>query len=466
MHHRGDPLAPQSTVATPPPGPAPVGGVVVRERLGYAFTLSLVWLLFEFGRPPTPPGIPLLISAVLFLTWIGKRNKQMGKYAPWWFVLLGVTAIGIPIAANWYATYFATRWMATLFLGVCLPLQSLLTSVKKVRIWVLTFIGVTFYVGAWAALHRGFGPSGSGGAQDENYVACLMGMGVALAYFSLFIEKNRFVKAGLIGCIVVFVAAIAVGENPSRGGFLGLIAVGAYCWWRSPRKILGLSFVAVAAIAMVAFAGPTFWAEIATSTDYESGTGDVRIELWKMGLRMFRANPLLGVGGGNFRWVLGDYQSAEQYVIFHRNLTGTMVPHSLPIELVAELGGLGLLATAALVWFTWAGLGKIRLKKLRPGPMVDPELVRLSYYADAIRAGILAVVLNGVFLSLLYFSHLWVFLAVGSALPFVYRRILAQGQGIELPRPGRVRGAPVRGNPAPVLAPSPQPVPSRLQRPR
>lgn len=416
-----------------------------REKMGAPLALGLFWLLFEFGRPPTPPGIPLLIAAVLFLTWVGKRDKQLGPQTPWWFVLLGVAAISIPIAPNWYSAFFATRLLGTLILGVCLPLQSLMTSVTKVRWWVLAFLAVTFYVGAWGATHRGFGPSGSAGAQDENYVAALMCMGVALAYFSLIVEKNRLLKLGLIVAITIFVAAIAVGENPSRGGFLGLIAVGAYCWWRSPKKMLGLGVVAVAGLALIAFAGPAFWAEIETSGDYETGTGDVRLELWKMGLKMWVTHPLIGIGAGNYRWVVGDYQSAEQMVKFHRNLSGTMVPHSLPIELLSEFGTIGFLAAAILVWYTWKALGKLYYKRPPAGAPVDQELFRLSCYADAIRAAILAVVVNGLFLSLLYFGHLWVTLAVGSALPFIHRRIRAQRQA----------AAAAAGGPGPAPPPSP-----------
>jgi O-antigen ligase len=433
-------------------------GFLSGERLSPVFVLSLLWLLFDIGRPPTPSGVPLLISAVLFFDWINKKDKQWSRQSPWWFVLLGAIAIGILFAPNSYAVYFNTRLMGILFLSVCLPLQALVTSVRRTRVWILAFIGIAFYVGAWAMTHGGYGPAASNG-QDENYVATLMTMGVALAYFALFAEKKLVIRLLLGFAMAVNVGAMAVAFNPSRGGFVGLCAVAAYCLARSPRKMLGLGILGSVAVALLLVAGPSFWKEIDTTADYQEGTGDVRIEVWKAGLRMWRANPVFGVGSGNFRWVIGEYQTAEQTAKFGRSLGGSIIAHSMHVELLAELGLLGVLAEVVLLWRTWTGLGKIRVKKPGPGqPPVHPDLIRLSCYADALRAAILAVLVTGTFLSLLYYSHLWVLLAVGSALPFVHRRILEQQSAGESPEPPAPRRpAQNRGKrPVPPAPPLPQ----------
>ena len=52
-----------------------------------------------------------------------------------------------------------------------------------------------------------------------------------------------------------------------------------YCLARSPKKLVGLGMLSTAAVAMVAIAGPVFWAEIRTSTDTDTGTADFRIEI-------------------------------------------------------------------------------------------------------------------------------------------------------------------------------------------
>lgn len=411
--------------ALPPRGRMRPSRTLARgDGIGAVFLLSLAWLLFDLGRPYTPPGLPLVITGVLFLDWLFKSEKQLGPRWIWWLVLLGVIGSGVLLAANTYAAFFNTRLLGILFLGICLPLQGLLTSLQRLRWWLYSLILIAFYVGAWAATHGGFGPASSAG-QDENYVAALMTMGAAVAYFAFFTDKRLWFRLILAAAMCSFVAAMVLAQNPSRGGFLALIAVGLYCLWRSPKKIMGLSIVGAVGVVMVLFAGDTFWKEIDTTTDFESGTGDMRLELWKAGLRMWQANPLLGVGSGNYRWVLGDYQTAQQFEKFGRSLGGSVIAHSSHVEMIAELGAVGALAMIVLTWSTWKGLGKIRPPKRKPDePPVHPDLVLLGHYADAVRCAILAVLVNGTFLSLFYYSHLWVLIAAGTAMPYVHRRIL------------------------------------------
>lgn len=400
------------------------------DRLGSPFILLLVWLGLEYGRPTHPLGIPLIISAVLFVAWLSRRDKQWGRFTPGWLVLLGVMALGIPFAVNNYSAFWAARDMAVLFLCVCLPLQAFVTSVRKIRLWLYTFLAVAVYSGGWAASHSGFGAGGL----DENYVAALMGMAVGIAYFMLFSERRLALRLLLGLSIVVFLSAVAAAFNPSRGGFIGLCAVGLYCLYRSPRKLLGAAVLAMAAGVLLMVAGPAFWAEISTSTDYKGGTGDIRLEIWKCGVRMWEANPFIGVGPGNFRWTIGEFQSAEQFAKFGRSFGGAIVAHSFWVEMLAELGALGVITTVALIWSTWRGLGMVQREIKRAGPSSSDELRRLSCYADAIRVGIVATLVNGVFLSLFYYSQLWLLLALGSALPFVYGKISADHGGARDPR--------------------------------
>jgi len=400
-------------------------GTLAREdRVGPVFWAALAWLVFDLGRPYTPPALPLLLTAVLFIDWVLKKDKQLGPRWIWWLVLLGVIASGVAFAANTFSAYFYTRLMGILFLGICLPLQGLLTSLRHLRWWLYALILIAFYVGSWAAAHQGFGPA-RGAGQDENYVAALMTMGAALAYFCFFTDKRLWFRVFLGMAMCSFLAAMAVADNPSRGGFLALIAVGLYCLWRSPRKAMGVSIVGAVSVALLLFAGDRFWKEIDTTSDYESGTGDMRLELWKAGVRMWQGNPVLGVGAGNFRWRLGDYQSQDQFEKFGRNLGGSVIAHSSNVEMLSELGSVGALATIVLTLSTWIGLGKIRPPKRKPGePPLHPDLVQLGHYADGVRCAMLAILVSGTFLSLFYYSHLWVLIAGGTAMPYVHRRIL------------------------------------------
>jgi O-antigen ligase len=414
-------------MTAPRPNPVRAGtpgqgdSATARERIGLPLSLLLVWLWFEFGRPPNPLYIPMALSFAMLGGWLLRKDKRWSRQHSWLTAFLVLVAISVPMAANTYAAYVATYGMAVMILCVCIPMPSLVTSVRKVRAWVYTFLTISVYVGGWALFHEGFGPSGSGGAQDENYVAAMMCVAIPFAYFSIFGETRRYVKLLLVLSLAVFTGAIIVGF--SRGGFIGLCAVSLYCLARSPRKLLGLSVVAVIASGVLVFTSAEYWREVGTITDTSEDTADLRLEIWKIGLRMWLGNPVFGVGPGNFRWHVGDYQSIEQLEKYGRNLQGSIIAHSLPVELVAEMGTTGLIVVVALLWGTARSLQRLRqIAQARRSTDVH-SLWPLGCYADGVIGALIGLLVTGVFLSLLYFSYFWLMIALGSAITQVFQAL-------------------------------------------
>ena len=399
----------------------------LRERLDFFFFLLLVYLFFEFGRPSNPLGIPMLISILSLGGWLVRRDKRWSPQMFSFLAFLAVMGISSPMAVNTYASFWATYGMAVVLLCICVPMPSLVTSVHRIKVWSYTFVAVALYVGGWAAFHNGYGPSAAGGGQDENYVAAMMGMAIPFAYFSIFAETRRVPKVLLTLSILVLCGAVVAAENASRGGFIGLCVVFLYCLARSQRKWIGLSLITVVAVVVFGTAGPQYWDEIATIKDVHEGTADMRLEVWTIGLRMFAANPVLGVGPGNFRWVVGEYQSPEQREKYGRDLGGSIIAHSLFVELLAELGLAGVAVVIALLWRTFADLRKVmRRGTVEPGTLArGSDLIQLRAYADAVAASLLGCLVNGAFLSLLYFSYMWLMIALGSAIMNVSRSQIA-----------------------------------------
>ena len=98
---------------------------------------------------------------------------------------------------------------------------------------------------------------------------------------------------------------------------MGLAAVGAYCWYRSPKKLNALIVVVVAVSFMLVLAPEKYWDEIASSTSDETmsehGTGGARLYTWGIGMKMFYANPIIGIGQSNFPWTSGIYEAGETF---------------------------------------------------------------------------------------------------------------------------------------------------------
>jgi O-Antigen ligase len=395
-----------------------------KERLGVPFLLLLVWVWFEYGRPTHPLGIPLMISAALLISWLLAKDKRWTRQSTLLVAFLGVMALGVPFAANSFSAFWSLYAMATILVTICLPLPVLVTSVRRVRIWIYTFVATALYVAAFAIFNGGYGPAGAAGGQDENYVAAMMGMAVALAYFSIFAAKTRVTKVVLALSIPAFLAATLAGQNVSRGGFLGLCAVFLYCLVRSPRKWIGLIVLAAVILAVLPFVGSDYWDEIMSISDVNEGTADMRMEIWQIGIRMWQAHPIFGVGAGNFRWMVGAYQSPEQLEKYGRDLGGSIIAHSLFVELLAELGTLGAIVVLMLLWRTVKDLGHV-LRGGRRGQMVPAgaggDRAQLRCYADAMIGGMIACLVNGAFLSLLYYSYLWLFIAMGGAIALLSR---------------------------------------------
>jgi O-antigen ligase len=255
----------------------------------------------------------------------------------------------------------------------------------------------------------------------------MMGMAIPFAYFLILSETSRLKKILFALAIPVFLGATVAADNASKGGFIGICVAFLYCLARSPRKGLTLGTAAVVALLVLGSAGPKYWEEIASITETESGTADDRKELWTIGMRMFAANPVFGVGPSSFRWTIGEYQSDEQREKYGRDLGGTKVAHSLFVELFAEMGLTGAVVLGALVWRTWRDLR--RVERGEPGRHEarppDAEQLRLGRYADAATGSILACLVNGLFLSLLYFSYLYFLVALAGAVAQVSRARMA-----------------------------------------
>jgi O-antigen ligase len=418
--HRARPAVPTS------PGPEVSGraDAAGRRGLGLPFLLLLLYPVFDYGRPPNPMGIPMLISIFLGLAWIARPVKKMNLHIACYLLLLAGMGFGSITAVNYGSAYQSTVAMAIIVLCICIPLIHFVDSLRKVRIFVNLLVAVFLYVGIWALLTGGFGPAGSGGAQDENYTSAMMTMAIPLAYFSIPLATRPAARLFYILALAVFIGAVVI--SGSRGGFVGLVGVAAYCIFFSPRRKQALAALVVGAFMVLAVAGPKYWEEMSTITDTREATADIRLELWTIATRMFAYNPVFGVGPGNFRWNVGTYQSAEQVEKFGRDLTYSVVVHSTYFEILAELG---LVGAALFVTMVLRALRDLRRLRSGPGPhggkVADTsesvEARQFRYYSLAISGCLIGYLVPAAFVSFTYFSHVWLVLALAVALHEIAR---------------------------------------------
>lgn len=402
------------------------------EKLGFPFYLLMIYLFMEYFRPVNPMGIPLGVSVLLFLQWLMQPKKQLTPLIKCYFLFIGIIAVMGPFAANTYSLWTSFQAMTVELLCICIPIIHFVNSFRKVEMFIYALVLLHVYIALHAIASGGFGPGGAVG--DENDVALALDMIVPFTIFAFLISDTLRQKI-LFGAGFAVMLAGVVATN-SRGGFLGLLPVLLYSFRFAPHKKL----VAVLAVFLVLgawwFTPQEYWEEMATiqsaaaDTDPLQDTGALRREFWAIGWRMYLANPIFGVGLGNFRWNVPDYQSEEQYQRMGRSVAGT-VSHSLYFTLLAEVGTAGSIVFAAIFWLTIRSLRLVIMESKRweqqrssmmmalPdefGATLFQELARARNFAHAIGAGMIGYLVSGAFLTVHMYPHFWIFTALTAAL--------------------------------------------------
>lgn len=140
------------------------------------------------------------------------------------------------------------------------------------------------------------------------------------------------------------------------------------------------------------------------------GTG--RSDLWKVGLRMVRANPVGGVGVGNFQAVSPDY-TLQPGTITRADLIFSAAPkvtHNTYLEITAEMGIPGLLLFLSVIWSSLAcALKAARIWSARGQPTMEA-------LARGVVLGLLGMLVADFFISDMYTKLLWVMIAIGPAM--------------------------------------------------
>jgi O-antigen ligase len=256
---------------------------------------------------------------------------------------------------------------------------------------------------------------------DENDFCMVMDMAVPFGYFLLFSSTGVAQKMKYLGFLGAFI--LGAMASLSRGGFMGLAAVGVYCWYRSPKKLNALIVVVVAVLFMLVLAPEKYWDEMASSTSDETmseqGTGGARLYTWGIGMKMFYANPIIGIGQSNFPYTSGIYEAGETFN--DRSFAGRQA-HSAWVTLISELGLVGIVVIGGMIFQCYRDLTWVR-KRFAPaesrqkhGQIVQAGEDMRVYLARAMEGSLIGFIVSGVFISTLWYPSLWIMMALVVAL--------------------------------------------------
>lgn len=303
------------------------------------------------------------------------------------------------------------------------PIVYLAVSERRHLAWVLG----SFVVGALAsALYGSFVTAGeastaqaaegrlTGATAEANELAMLLVVAAAFAAALATYLRGRS-AAWLLAAFAVPLALFAMFATLSRSGLTALMAalvVGILVGGRWRRAVvLAAALIAATGCLYFATAGPSA-IERVTSSD-SSG----RQDLWTVGWRIASENPVIGIGADNFRTQSIRYLvepgviRVDQYIVDE-----PLVAHNVYLELLAELGVVGLALFLAIVGVSLACAVRAISEAEEQGD------VPLELLARALVVGLAAMLTADFFLSEQYSKQLWLLLALGPAALAVTRR--------------------------------------------
>jgi O-antigen ligase len=229
----------------------------------------------------------------------------------------------------------------------------------------------------------------------------------------------------IIAAWAFFVSVLAIFLTFSRGVFLALIAVLVVMFIRRPPKLSVLAATAFIAIILLFCLPAQFTERLSELTKLMPGSSrsvvknDVsfrgRMSENISAIQMFLDHPLLGVG-------LANYNVHYQHYSKHLGLDSRneeRSAHSIYLEIMSELGLVGLFWFVAMQWFTFKGLRQARKDFFAAG---KPEEAFISM---AIEAAVIGYLFTALFHHLAHPRFFWLLYGIALSIPYVAKKELS-----------------------------------------
>lgn len=290
--------------------------------------------------------------------------------------------------------------------------------------WVLS----AFVAGATLTAIPGFLSSDSerfaGDFGDPNELAAVLVPALVIAGSILLLRTGR---ARWLVLMCMPILALALLYTDSQGGLLAAIVGGSAAFLLAgPARVPVRAAIVVAAVLVsgyYVFVTPP----VALQEVLAGGGGAGREDLWKVAVQMAKDHPVIGVGAGNFTVVEPGYALADLDLPRVDLVTKPEVTHNSYLQVLAELGAVGLALFAGVIGgsmlllrgaiSTYAWLGERELEMLARVVMVCLLSLLVAYF----------------FLTAQYEKQLWLLLGVAAALASMARReareVRAAGSG-------------------------------------
>jgi probable O-glycosylation ligase (exosortase A-associated) len=382
-----------------------------RSGTGLLYGWLLVALFVEYARPTNqlrflefPFFYSIVPMSLLFVQSLSKNLRPMKEIfadpiAKWVLVMFGVVTLSW--AATGFNAFGSTVFQAMLgYVCLFLMVARIITTEERLRGMVIALalahlylLGMNFNV-LTNPTERQYLVGGTflGDGNDFSLSMCIL---IPLTIEVALNARSRL-RQVLVWCIVAIIV-LAIIATQSRGGTLGIAAVAAYLWWRSPRKLASAVAIAMFGVVVLLYAPTQYFDRMSTVTGMTiDGSAQGRLAAWSGSIGMGAKNPLLGIGAGQFgaRW--------------------GKTAHSTYMLAFAELGFPGLFCVLMLVFGNIRTNNRLRKTLLaRDGPAIEAaNRDRTLRLLDMTNAAMVGFAVAGAFLSASYYPHIYVLTAM------------------------------------------------------
>lgn len=339
--------------------------------------------LIIFGSLPFILMRPYI--GLLVWSWLGYMNPHRLTYGfaynfPWVQIVAIVTLIGLffgnerkrfPVSAfavllfmflvwTGFTTFFAAEPAAAwdTYSQFAKTLAMVLVTLVLVHnrermhwlVWVIV-ISLGFYGlkgGLYTLLHGGgnhvYGPPASF-IGDNNDLAMALCMTLPLIRYLHLQVQRKWERIGLV--LLMLLTAVSILGTYSRGGLIGLAAVGAALMIKSRKQLTVILAVLVVAVVAYHFMPEQWLARMDTlhhAADTDSA--ETRVQSWEFATNVALHRPL--VGGG-----FDLYLNNSLWVAYGPNATIRRAIHSIYFRVLGEHGFLGLGLFLSLLLASW-----------------------------------------------------------------------------------------------------------------
>jgi O-antigen ligase len=295
-----------------------------------------------------------------------------------------------------------TRYLSlALFFPITLAAVQSEQDVRR-ALWACVGVMILVFPYALRQLLR-FGGRLGVGLYEPNYLALalvlLIPLAIVIARQQQTTGQQAFWGAGAgILCISLMLTS-------SRGGFLGFLTAMALLCFKSAQRPFLLASTAMVGLLLFVFVVPTNLGQrLRASFDTEvqdagvAASTEAHLDLFKAGWGMIGANPVFGVGLGQFK-----KQSRVYY-----DVAKPRIAHNTYIQIAAESGIPALIAFLFFIGLTLRALGHIETVAEAQGRL------HMRQWAVALQAGLGGYLVSAFFLSAQFEKFFWliVFLSI------------------------------------------------------